>query len=149
MKRALELAKAAELHGEVPVGAVVVHEGKIIAEGFNHRETEQDPLGHAELTAIRAAAEKLNSWRLTECELFVTLEPCLMCLGACQQSRVKRVVYGARDPKGGAISLEYSFHQDDRLNHRFEAQYLETPECSQILKNFFSKLRSIPKLDSE
>lgn len=142
MQEALALARKAEEQGEVPVGAVVIApDGRVIGRGYNRRETDNDPLAHAEVMAIREATRELGSWRLNDCTLVVTLEPCPMCLAACQQSRLAQVVYGARDPKGGAISLEYALHQDKRLNHRFEAVYSETPECGGILTRFFRRKR--------
>jgi tRNA(adenine34) deaminase len=145
MKEALILAQKAEAEEEVPIGAVVVHAGKIVGRGYNRREQDQDPLSHAELTAIAEAAKSLGSWRLLECTLFVTLEPCPMCLGACQQSRLKRVVFGALDPKGGALSLGYRLHEDARTHHRFEVRQLESDslkqECSTLLSQFFSRRR--------
>jgi tRNA(adenine34) deaminase len=140
--KALELANAAALRGEVPVGAVIVHADQIIGEGSNTREAEQDPTRHAEVIAIQAAAKKLGSWRLIDCELYVTLEPCPMCLSACQQARIKKVVYGAKDEKGGAICLGFHVHQDARLNHQFEASYEPNEECSKVLKDFFAKRRA-------
>jgi tRNA(adenine34) deaminase len=142
LPEALELAKKAAAEDEVPVGAVVVQDGKIIGRGYNRRETDQNPLSHAELEAIRDAARSLGSWRLERCTLYVTLEPCPMCLAACQQARVERVVYGARDPKGGALSLGYKLHEDARTHHRFTVDYEETPECGKILSEFFSKKRN-------
>jgi tRNA(adenine34) deaminase len=138
---ALTLAQAAATREEVPVGAIIVWNDRVVGRGSNTRENSNDPTGHAELHAIREAAQTLNSWRLNECELYVTLEPCPMCLSACQQARIKKVVYGAKDEKGGAICLGFHLHQDERLNHRFEAIYEPVSECSQILKDFFSKKR--------
>ena len=120
---ALKHATDALTRDEVPVGAIIVKDGIVIAYGSNTREEMQDPTGHAEMTAIREAAKALSSWRLINCELYVTLEPCPMCLSACQQARLKRVVYGAKDEKGGAICLGYHVHQDVKLNHQFEAIY--------------------------
>lgn len=139
---ALEEAKLAAEADEVPVGAVIVHAGQIIARGRNRREELQRPTSHAEIHAIEEAAVALGSWRLIDCELYVTLEPCPMCLAACQQARVSRVVYGAKDPKGGALCLGYELHSDARTNHRFSADYVETPECSRILTEFFRRKRS-------
>lgn len=141
MQQALALAKEAALDDEVPVGAVILHEGRVIGQGRNRRETDQDPLGHAELEAIRQAAQALGSWRLTDCELFVTLEPCPMCLGALQQARIGRVVYAAADPKGGAISLGYLIHEDSRTNHRFPVEAEPMAECGQVLTDFFRRKR--------
>jgi len=145
------LAIAAANRGEVPVGAVVVHasSGVIVGQGSNTRETECDPTGHAEMSAIREAARALRSWRLTDCDLYVTLEPCPMCLSACQQARVRRVVYGAKDEKGGAICLGFHTHDDPRLNHQFEAVYHENDECAQVLKDFFAKRRREQKAAKE
>ncbi len=149
LTRAFEEAEAlsrdAFLSDEVPVGAVIILNGQIISRAHNRKEGTQDPTGHAEIIAIREAAKALGSWRLENCELVVTLEPCPMCLGAIQQSRLSKVFYGAKDPKGGAISLGYSFHSDERLNHRFEADWIEREGCSQILKDFFSLKRSEAK----
>lgn len=141
MKKALELAQRAAQEDEVPVGAIVVWKNEVIGQGYNLRETHQDPLAHAELMALRQAAQYLSSWRLNECQLYCTLEPCLMCLAASQQARVHEVIYGASDPKGGALSLGYCFHQDQRTNHRFQVSYLEMAECSEILTQFFKKKR--------
>ena len=142
LMQALELARDAAFRGEVPVGAVIVHEAQVIGHGSNTREAEQDPTRHAEMIAIQNAAKKLQSWRLIDCTLYVTLEPCPMCLSACQQARIKKVVYGARDEKGGAICLGFHVHQDARMNHQFEAVYEENEACSQVLKDFFAKRRS-------
>jgi tRNA(adenine34) deaminase len=144
MLDALELAKQAALEDEVPVGAVVVHAGRVVGKGYNRRERDQNPCSHAEIEAILQAARELGSWRLEGCELFVTLEPCPMCLGACQQARVERVVYGAIDPKGGALSLGYKLNEDPRLNHRFEAVLIAEPGCGQVLKDFFGRKRKAP-----
>lgn len=141
MHEALELAKQAALEDEVPVGAVIVHAGRVVGRGHNHRERDQNPCSHAEIEAILEATRALGSWRLEGCELFVTLEPCPMCLGACQQARVEKVVYGAADPKGGALSLGYKIHEDVRFNHRFEAILEAEPECGKVLKEFFGRKR--------
>jgi len=138
---ALRLARKAADLDEVPVGAVIVHEGKIIGTGHNLRERDQDPLAHAEIRAIEDAAKTLNSWRLIDCTLVVTLEPCPMCLAACQQARVKHVIYGAQDPKGGALSLGYRLNEDMRMNHRFTVDYQPKEECSQVLTEFFARKR--------
>lgn len=138
---ALALARQAASEDEVPVGAVVVHEGKIVGRGYNRREQDHDPLAHAEILAIREATQALQSWRLNDCELFVTLEPCPMCLAACQQSRIGAVYYGAKDPKGGALSLGYSLHQDLKTNHRFDVQLVDEPSCGAVLSEFFKTKR--------
>ena len=137
MAAALALAREAQLDDEVPVGAVVVVQGKIIGRGRNRREKMKDPLAHAEILAIREATAAMKSWRLEDCELYVTLEPCPMCLAACQQARVIRVFYGARDPKGGALSLGYPLHEDARTHHRFEVVEALRPECGAIMSDFF------------
>ena len=120
----------------------MVLDGAIIGEGRNSREKGMNPVGHAEICAISNAARSMGSWRLDGAVLYVTLEPCLMCLAACQQARIARGVYGAADAKGGAISLGYRFNEDGRLNHRFDAVLLESPECSVVLSDFFKKKRS-------
>ena len=137
----LKLANEAFAADEVPVGAVVVKEGKIIGRGYNRRESSASPTAHAEILAVEDAARALGSWRLQDCELVVTLEPCLMCLGALQQARIKRVIYGAVDIKGGAVSLGYAAHVDQRLNHRFLVECVRNRECENLLKVFFSRKR--------
>lgn len=143
MRRALELAAQAAETGEIPVGAVVVCDGEIVAEAGNLKETNQDPLGHAEIIAIRAAAEKLGRWRLNGCTLYVTLEPCAMCSGAIIHARVDRVVYAATDPKAGAVKSLYQILSDPRLNHTpvINSGILET-EAAQQLRDFFRVLRA-------
>ncbi len=144
MQQALELAREAGQRDEVPVGALVVDaKGDIIGKGYNLRESRQSPLAHAEILAIEEAAAHLGSWRLEDCRLVVTLEPCPMCLAACQQARVSEVIYAAHDPKGGALSLGYRLNEDLRLNHRFAVTRIEEPECGEILSKFF--LRKRPK----
>ena len=135
-------ARRAGAIGEVPIGAVVVREEQIISRAANRRELDGDPLGHAELLAIRAAAASIDGWRLTECTLYVTLEPCAMCAGALVNSRVERLVYGASDPKAGYCGSLGSLVQDERLNHRLEVTAgVEEAECSRLLKEFFAALR--------
>lgn len=143
MRRAIELAEQAGALGEVPIGAVIVQNGQVIAEAFNLKESNQDPLGHAELICIRRAAESLGRWRLTGCTLYVTLEPCTMCAGAIVHARLDRVVYGATDPKAGAVRSLYEVLNDARLNHNPDVLtgVLET-ETSLQLKNFFRALRA-------
>jgi len=141
LREALSLAREAAARGEVPVGAVIVHEGRIVGRGSNTREANQDPLGHAEIEAIRDATRLLGSWRLEECDLYVTLEPCPMCLSACQQARIRKVIYGARDEKGGALCLGFALHDHPKLNHRFEVVHSPMEECSEVLREFFAKLR--------
>ena len=145
MTEALLLAgRAAELD-EVPVGAVIVFEDQIIGRGFNLRETIQKPISHAEIHAVLQAASHLNSWRLYDCDLYVTLEPCLMCLGAMSQARIRKCIFGALDVKGGALSLGYPFQSDERLNHRFEVEYFRNDYCGNILTEFFRKKRQKSK----
>lgn len=145
MDEAFAEAETARDADEVPVGAVIVHQGRVIGRGSNRRENDNDPIAHAEIHAIQQAAQYLGSWRLSDCELWVTLEPCLMCLGAAQQSRLQRVVYGARDLKGGAISLGYEFQNDLRLNHRFDVSLQEESRCGEILSEFFKTKRRLSK----
>lgn len=144
MRRAIDLARqAASLH-EVPVGAVVYEtaSGRLLGEGFNRREIDHDPAAHAELIAIRAAAATIGDWRLSECTLVVTLEPCPMCAGLIVNARVGRLVFGCRDPKAGATGSLMNLTTDPRLNHRVEpiGGVLEA-ECSALLKDFFRALR--------
>lgn len=142
MKRALALAEKAATAGEVPVGAVIVKDGKPLAQARNQRESMNSPLGHAEILAIHRASQKLKSWRLAGCTLYVTLEPCVMCAGAIVQSRIDRVVFGATDPKGGAVKSLYEILQDQRLNHRSQVtdNILSQP-CGEVLSQFFKKRR--------
>lgn len=141
MLEALALAEEAGAQDEVPVGAIVIHEGRIIGRGYNQREMQQSPIAHAEILAIQDAAKTLGSWRLLDCTLVVTLEPCPMCLASCQQGRIKEVIYGTPDPKGGALSLGYRMNEDLRTNHRFGVRLVATPACSEILKEFFTRMR--------
>ena len=120
MELALEQARIAASLGEAPIGAVVVHEGQVIAAACNRREIDQDPAGHAEFLAMKQAAQVLGHWRLSGCTVYVTLEPCIMCAGLMHQARIDRCVYAAADPKAGALGTLYSVHADERLNHRFE-----------------------------
>lgn len=142
MQAALAEAERAAAEGEVPVGAVVVCRDQIIAAAHNQRETLHDPTAHAEMIAITQAAESLGAWRLEGCTLYVTLEPCPMCAGAIVQARVPRVVYGATDPKAGAVDSLYSLLGDQRLNHRCEVErgVLAEP-CGAILTEFFRARR--------
>ncbi|WP_230467321.1 tRNA adenosine(34) deaminase TadA [Lujinxingia vulgaris] len=142
MMQALEEAERAQAEGEVPVGAVVVHDGQVIARGFNRRESWQDPTAHAELIAVRRAAEALGSWRLHECTVYVTLEPCPMCAGMLVNARVGRVVFGARDPKAGAMRSLYAMGEDPRLNHRIEVKEgVLSAACGRVLSEFFRTIR--------
>ncbi len=142
MRLALDEAHRALARGEVPVGAIVVFEGRVVGRGHNLRETTQDPTAHAELIATRAACARLGSWRLENATVYVTLEPCPMCAGTLVNARVKRVVWGADDPKAGAARTLFTIGDDARLNHRFEATSgVLAPECSLLLKEFFASIR--------
>ncbi|MFW5790434.1 MAG: tRNA adenosine(34) deaminase TadA [Bacillota bacterium] len=142
MDIALKEAEKAARKLEVPVGAVVVQSGQVIGRGHNLRETTQDPISHAEIIAIKAAADEIGSWRLEEADLYVTLEPCPMCAGAILQARIKRVVYGAADPKAGAAGTFYNLLEDDRFNHQVElVTGVRAEESSRLLKKFFRQLR--------
>jgi tRNA(adenine34) deaminase len=142
MQRALELAREAAERNEVPVGALIVRNGEIIAEASNRREADRSVLGHAELMAIEIASRKLKSWRLLDCTLISTLEPCVMCAGAIVQSRISHLVYGASDAKGGAQAL-FKVFDSEELNHRVRITtgILET-DCSRVLKDFFRARRN-------
>lgn len=143
MREALAEAGAAAALGEVPIGAVLVHEGIVLARAHNLRESRQDPTAHAELVAIRDAAAALGSWRLLKCTLYVTLEPCAMCAGAIVLARIPRLVFGALDPKAGACRSLFTLTQDPRLNHRVEVEAEVLAEDSQrLLQDFFRKLRA-------
>lgn len=146
MQLALEEARLAMSEDEVPIGAVIVHNGRVIASAHNQREQLHDPTAHAEMIAITQASESLQSWRLEGCTLYVTLEPCPMCAGAIVQARIPEVVYGATDPKAGAVQTLYHLLDDSRLNHRAEvvAGVLAEP-CSQILSQFFQEQRRLGK----
>ena len=144
MHQALIEAKRAEEEGEVPVGAVIVAAGEIIGRGHNRREARQDPLAHAELEAIREATSARSSFRLTECTMYVTLEPCAMCAGALVNSRVERLVFGAHDPKAGFVGSLGNLAQDVRLNHRLEVKAgVLAEESSRLLSTFFANLRRV------
>lgn len=142
MKIALKEANKSFQLDEVPVGVVIVKDDKIIARGHNLRETKQDPTGHAEIIAIKKASKKLKSWRLIDCTMYVTLEPCSMCAGAIMWSRIKRVVYGAKDIKGGAIGSSFNLFEQKGINHKPEVTsgVLED-EASTLLKDFFKLKR--------
>lgn len=146
MQAAIEEAKKALVVDEVPIGAVIVHGDEIIARGFNLRESLQTTLTHAELLAIQEANEKIGSWRLEDCTLYVTLEPCPMCAGAIVQSRIKRVVYGAPDPKAGCAGTLMNLLQEPRFNHQVEVtKDILKDECASLLKEFFRELRKKKK----
>jgi tRNA(adenine34) deaminase len=146
MRLALREAERAYLEDEVPVGAVIVHGENIIAAAHNQREQLHDPTAHAEMIAITQAAEALGSWRLDACVLYVTLEPCPMCAGAIIQARIPWVVYGAADPKAGAVDSLFHLLQDARLNHRCQTTAgVLAPECGDILSRFFQEKRRLGK----
>jgi len=143
MSMALKEAEAAARDGETPVGAVVVCEGAVVARARNSRESDNDPTAHAELIAIREAAKKLGRWRLSDCTVYVTLEPCPMCAGVLVNARIGRVVFGASDPKAGSLGTLYDLSSDARLNHSFEVvSGVMAEESSQMLKQFFQQLRT-------
>ncbi|MNI36238.1 tRNA-specific adenosine deaminase [compost metagenome] len=143
MQAAIQEALKAEALLEVPIGAVVVHQGEIIGRGYNLRETSLDPTAHAEMIAIRQASEHLQAWRLLDCQLYVTLEPCPMCAGAIVQSRIPQVIYGTTDPKAGCAGTLMNLLQEERFNHRVDViSDVLQEECSALLTTFFRKLRS-------
>ncbi|MDO8653025.1 MAG: tRNA adenosine(34) deaminase TadA [Undibacterium sp.] len=142
MAVAYSQAKQAWDHGEVPVGAVIVKDGLIIAQGYNNPIGKHDPTAHAEIIALRAASEVLGNYRLPGCELFVTLEPCVMCAGAMMHARLARVVYGASDPKTGACGSVINLFEQDKLNHHTAVTAgVMAEECGHLLKDFFSSRR--------
>ncbi len=146
MRRAIELARQAAAIEEVPVGAVVYRGNQIIAESFNLRESTKDPVSHAELLAVSKAGRALQDWRLNDCSIAVTLEPCTMCAGAMINSRIGRLLYGATDPKAGACHSLYKIPFDKRLNHRPEViRGVLAEECAQLLKDFFKHRREVNK----
>ena len=143
MRAALELACQAEQAGEVPVGAVVVKDGEIIGRGFNAPISRHDPSAHAEMLALRDAALRVGNYRLVDCEVYVTLEPCLMCVGAMFHARIARVVYGASDPKTGAAGSVMNLFAEQRLNHHAVVQGgVLAEECGKVLSNFFAARRA-------
>ena len=144
MQEAIELARKALKSDDVPVGALVVHEGRIIGRGCNQREHMQDPTAHAELIALTAAAEYIGHWRCEDCTMYVTLEPCAMCAGALVLARVRRLVYGATDEKAGACGSLFTITEDPRLNHRVETVAgVMAESCAQLLREFFRRRRAL------
>lgn len=142
MRLAVNQAKIARAYGDIPVGAIVVREGEVIGRGRNQREEKNDPTAHAEIMALRDAAAQIGSWRLQNCILYCTLEPCIMCAGAIVQAQIEHLYYGASDPKAGGVESLYRLLEDSRLNH----QVLIHPgffqeECERLLKDFFERLR--------
>jgi tRNA(adenine34) deaminase len=139
---ALELARQARESGEVPIGAVVVRDGQVVGKGYNCPIRSSDPTAHAEINAIRSAAQAGNNYRLGTCTLYVTLEPCVMCAGAIVQARIKRLVFGATDPKGGAAGSLFHVPNDERLNHQVEIMSgILQEECGDLLRRFFRERR--------
>ena len=146
MKEALKQAKKAYALEETPIGCVIVHEGKIIARGYNRRNTDKSPLAHAEISAIKKASKKLGDWRLEECTLYVTLEPCQMCAGALVQSRIDEVVIGSMNPKAGCAGSVLNLLQVDNFNHQVKiTRGVLEEECSMMLSDFFRELREKKK----
>lgn len=146
MRRAIELAQQAATENEVPVGAIIVYKHSIIAAAYNQRENLADPTAHAEMIAITQAAAYLKSWRLLECELYVTLEPCPMCAGAILQSRIPSVIYGAIDTKAGAVESLFHLLSDSRLNHQCDiTSGVLASECGRMLTEFFENKRRLDK----
>jgi tRNA(adenine34) deaminase len=142
MDEAIAEAELAAAHDDVPIGAVVVHDGEVIARGRNRREADTDPTAHAEILALREAARVLGTWRLEGCTLYVTLEPCTMCAGALVLARLDRVVFGADDPKAGAVGALYDVPRDPRLNHQVEVvRGVEAERCGELLRSFFAARR--------
>lgn len=150
MKAALTQAQKALALGEVPIGCVIVHEGKIIGRGYNRRNTDKSTLAHAEISAIKKATKVIGDWRLEECDLYVTLEPCQMCAGAIVQARIPRVFIGAMNPKAGCAGSIYNLLEEPAFNHQVEVtRGLLEEECSTILKTFFKELRIRNKFDKQ
>ena len=146
MKEALKEAKKAYEKLEIPVGAVIVKNGKIIARGYNQKETKKDTIKHAEIIAIEKASKKLDSWRLNDCEMYVTLEPCPMCAGAIINSRIKKIYIGTLDEKTGAVGSVLDLFSDYTFNHKVEVEKgIMQKDCEKILKDFFKVLRKIKK----
>jgi len=147
MRQAIEQARLALAADEVPIGSIIVHEpsARIIGAGYNRRETDHDPTAHAEIIAMRQAGAALGHWRLLDCTLYVTLEPCPMCAGAMVNARISRLVYGCDDPKAGAVRTLFQLCSDPRLNHRLEVQSgILAEECAQLLRDFFKSRRIKP-----
>lgn len=141
LKQAIEEAKIAAEKGEVPVGAIIVKNGKVISSGHNTKEESNDPTEHAEINAIRKATQYLGDWRLSGCDMYVTLEPCTMCAGAIVQSRIRNLYIGTFDPKGGGCGSVFNITQSDHLNHWVNVVWMYNEECSEILQKFFKQRR--------
>lgn len=143
MKEAIKEAKKAELIDEVPIGCVIVKDDKIISRGHNVRESKKTPLGHAEIVAIEKACKKVGGWRLEDCDIYITLEPCIMCSGAIIQSRIRHIYYGASDPKGGAIESSINVLEAKNINHHpLVTSGLLKDECGEIISNYFKRKRN-------
>ena len=136
-----EALKAYE-RGEVPIGAVIVKDGNIVGRGHNQRIEKKNALYHAEIVAIEDACRNIGNWRLDDCEIYISLEPCVMCAGAIMQSRIKKVIFGAKDEKGGAVVSKYNLFSDGKLPFKVEFEYIENKKCSEILKRFFKEKRA-------
>ncbi len=150
MKEALRLAKKAASIGEVPIGCVIVYEGKIIGRGYNRRTIDKNTLSHAELNAIRKASKYMGDWRLENCDIYITLEPCQMCSGAIIQARMRKVYIGCMNPKAGCAGSILNLLQMPQFNHQVEIEIgILEEECSSILKNFFKELRQKVKLEKQ
>lgn len=150
MREALKQAKKAYKLGEVPIGCVIVHQGRIIGRGYNRRNTDKNTLSHAEITAIKRASKVIGDWRLEDCTLYVTLEPCQMCAGAIIQARIPEVVMGCRNPKAGCAGSVLDILQNPAFNHQAKVtQGVLENECSEMLKTFFAKLRLRNKAEKE
>ena len=150
MQIAIDVAKIAEENGDAPIGAVIVYQNQIIGKAYNQREQLKDPTAHAEIIALTQAAAFLESWRLNDCTIYVTLEPCPMCAGALVLARMKRLVYGCDDPKTGAVKSLYNIVHDQRLNHRLEVTSgVLAAECSELLQEFFQKRRTENTKDND
>lgn len=146
MKEAIKRAKKAYQKGDVPIGCVIVREERVIASAYNQRNAKKNPLAHAEMLAIQKASKKVADWRLEDCTLYVTLEPCQMCAGAIVQSRIKRVVIGSKNFKAGCAGTLCNLLQDERFNHQVEVSYdVLEPECTNLLQTFFRTLRQEKK----
>ena len=141
MKQAYKEALKAKLEDEVPIGAVIVKNGKIIAKSHNRKEAKKDPTSHAEIECIKKACKKIGDWYLKDCELYVTLEPCMMCVGAIVNARISKVYYGVKDYKAGALGGLFNVMTQQGFNHYFEYECLESEECGQVLKRFFKEKR--------
>ena len=150
MRQAIAQARKAEAIGEVPIGCVIVYQDRVIGRGYNRRMADKNTLSHAELNAIKKASKKLDDWRLDDCEMYVTLEPCSMCAGALINSRIKKVYIGTNDEKTGSVGSVFNLLEDYTFNHKveFESGILKE-ECENMLKDFFKKLRKIKKNKSE